>query len=237
MKKVITVMIMVFSIVTLVGCGSATNNTPPAESSATDTATVQKTENRILKDSSDSSSENSTSDSGSKILVAYFSRAGENYNVGTVEKGNTQIMAEMIAEETGGTLFKVETVTPYPSSYDECTDVAKQEQNDNARPELKEAVDDFDDYDTIILGFPIWWGDMPMAMYTFLESYDFSGKTVLPFNTHEGSGEAGTTGKIQSALPQATALEGLAVQGKTAQEDRNDTMTTIQKWLSQNEIN
>ncbi|MDD3796334.1 MAG: flavodoxin [Lachnospiraceae bacterium] len=237
MKKVITVMIMVFSIVTLVGCGSATNNTPPAESSAADTATVQETENRTLENSSDLSSENSTSDSGSKILVAYFSRAGENYNVGTVEKGNTQIMAEMIAEETGGTLFKIETVTPYPSSYDECTDVAKQEQNDNARPELKEEVDNFDDYDTIILGFPIWWGDMPMAMYTFLESYDFSGKTVLSFNTHEGSGEAGTTGKIQSALPQATVLEGLAVQGKTAQEDRNDTMTTIQKWLSQNEIN
>lgn len=234
MKRLMAVMIMVFGIVTLVGCGSTTNNTSPAESSATDTVTTQNTENETLEDTS---SDSSTSDSDSRILVAYFSRAGENYNVGTVEKGNTQIMAEMIAEETGGTLFKIETVTPYPSNYDECTDVAKQEQNDNARPELKEVVDNFDDYDTIILGYPIWWGDMPMAMYTFLESYDFSGKTVLPFNTHEGSGEAGTTGKIQSALPQATVLEGLAVQGKTAQEDRDETMTTIQEWLSQNQIN
>lgn len=237
MKRLIAVMIMLFSIVTLVGCGSTTNNTSPAESSTTDTSTMQDSENETLEDESDTFSESNTSDSDSRILVAYFSRAGENYNVGTVEKGNTQIMAEMIAEETGGTLFKIETVTPYPSNYDECTDVAKQEQNDNARPDLKEAVDNFDDYDTIILGYPIWWGDMPMAMYTFLESYNFSGKTVLPFNTHEGSGEAGTTGKIQSALPQATVLEGLAVQGKTAQEDRDETMTTIQEWLSQNQIN
>ena len=128
------------------------------------------------------------------ILIAYFSHTGENYNVGVIEKGNTHIVADMIAEETGGDLFEIATVNPYPDTYEECTEVAMQEQRENARPELTAQVENMEQYDTVYLGYPIWWGELPMAVYTFLESYDFSGKTIVPFCTHEGSGLAGTVG-------------------------------------------
>ena len=148
---------------------------------------------------------------GSKILVAYFSRTGENYGVGVIEKGNTHIIADMIAEQTGGDTFEIAAVTPYPDSYDECTAVAQREKNENARPELTAEVDNMADYDVIFLGYPIWWGDMPMAVYTFLESYDFSGKTIVPFCTHAGSGLSGTVGNIKAACPGTTVLDGLAI--------------------------
>ena len=162
--------------------------------------------------------EDSTS-SENKILVAYFSHTGENYNVGVIEKGNTHIIADMIAEETDADLFEIVTVNPYPDTYDECTDVAKQEQNDNARPEIINPPEDLDQYDTIFIGYPIWWGDLPMAVYTFLESYDFSGKTVIPFCTHEGSGLSGTKSSIENTCSGATVLDGLAVRGSVAQNE------------------
>jgi flavodoxin len=165
------------------------------------------------------------------ILIAYFSRAGENYNVGVIEKGNTEIVAEMIAEQTGGDLFHIETVDSYPENYQECTNVAQQEQRDNARPELSATVANMDGYDTIYLGYPIWWGDMPMAVYTFLESYDFAGKTIIPFCTHAGSGLAGTVRSITSACPGASVESGLAVSGTTAQNDRESTKNAVIQWL------
>ena len=133
------------------------------------------------------------------ILVAVFSRADENYGVGFIEKGNTMILAEMIAEQTGAELFEIRTVKPYPKNYDECTDVAKKEQNEKARPALAEDKD-VSCYDTIFLGYPCWWGDMPMAVFTFLEAHDFSGKTVIPFCTHEGSGMGRTEGSLRRTL-------------------------------------
>ena len=166
------------------------------------------------------------------ILVAYFSRADENYNVGTVEKGNTQIIAEYIAGEVGADSFHIETVTPYPASYDECCDVAKQELADNARPELSGTVD-MEQYDIIFLGYPIWWGDLPMAVYTFMDSYDFSGKTVIPFNTHEGSGASGTYSAIESYLTDVQVPDGLAIQGRDAQEFSNETQQSVRDWLDE----
>ena len=130
------------------------------------------------------------------VLITYFSRAGENYNVGVVERGNTDLLAEIVAEETGGELFRIETVKEYPSAYDEMLTVATEERTNKERPELKTSIENFDTYDVIFVGYPIWWGDMPMAMYTFLESYDWNGKTVIPFNTHEGSGQANTVATI-----------------------------------------
>jgi putative lipoprotein len=171
-----------------------------------------------------------TSD-GTNILVAYFSRADENYNVGTVEVGNTQIVAEYIAEQVGADSFHIETVTPYPADYDDCCDVAKQELANNARPEISGSVKNMDSYDIVFLGYPIWWGDMPMAVYTFMESYDFSDKVVIPFNTHEGSGESGTYSAISSALPNAQVLDGMAIQGKEAQEFNSDTQQAVRSWL------
>ena len=167
----------------------------------------------------------------SKVLVAYFSRAGENYNVGVVEKGSTEILAELVAENTNGALFHIETVNAYPESYEECKKIAIQERNSVARPELAVGVEDFDTYDVIYLGYPIWYGDMPMAVYTFLESYDFTGKTIIPFCTHAGSGLTNTVKDIQAECPGATVLDGLAVSGVTVQTEPDKASKLVTSWL------
>ena len=164
------------------------------------------------------------------ILVAYFSRADENYSVGTIEIGNTQILGEYIASEVGANSFHIETVTPYPANYKECCDVAKKELNDKARPEIIGTVD-MVQYDIVFLGYPIWWGDMPMAVYTFMERYDWSEKVVIPFCTHEGSGLSGTDSSITSVTG-AQVLTAIDMRGSTAQELNDDTKQTVRTWLN-----
>lgn len=168
-----------------------------------------------------------------KALIAFFSRAGENYGVGTVEKGNTQYIAEFIAEETGAELFKIETVTPYPIGYDETTVIARQEQADNVRPALSTHVENMDQYDIIFLGYPIWYGDMPMAMNTFLEEYDFSGKTIIPFSTHAGSSFGSSISTISRLCPDATLLDGFSVAGTQAAASQS----AVNDWLNGLEMN
>lgn len=176
--------------------------------------------------------ENYSTETGEEIniLIAYFSRADENYGVGYIEKGNTAIIAEIISEETGGELFHIERETPYPASYDECTEEAKQEQNDNARPALLEDKD-VSEYDVIFLGYPIWWGEMPMPVYTFLEGHDFSGKTIIPFCTHAGSGLAGTEKSIESICTDSEILDGLSIKGEDAQNSLDKARETVKDWL------
>lgn len=171
---------------------------------------------------------------GKNILVAYFSRTGENYDVGYIEKGNTSIVADIISEQTGGKLFEIHPVVAYPENYDEATKVAKQEQAENARPELADNLEAIADYDVVFIGYPIWWGDMPMAVYTFLESHDFSDKTIVPFCTHAGSGLSSTESRIAALFPNATVLDGLAIPGSTAQNDRAETERAVTEWLQQN---
>ena len=165
------------------------------------------------------------------ILIAFFSRADENYSVGYIEKGNTHIIAEIIAEFTGGELFHIERSTPYPANYNQCIEEAKAEQNSNARPPLLEDKD-ISDYDTIFLGYPNWWGDMPMPVYTFIESKDWSGKTVIPFCTHAGSGLSGTVSTLRNKCNGATVLEGLAIAGTTAQNNRAQSTNSVENWLN-----
>lgn len=165
-----------------------------------------------------------------KVLVVFFSRTGENYAVGNIEKGNTHIVAEMIAKETGGKLFQIETVNPYPDEYKACVEVAKAEKESNARPGIKGNVK-VEDYDVIFLGYPNWWGDMPMAVYTFIEKHNWNGKTVVPFCTHEGSGLSGTERKLKDACKGATVSEGLAIKGTTAQNSQPQALKTVQTWL------
>ena len=180
-----------------------------------------------------------------RILVAYLSRAGENYNVGEtrvgsasaayagyIEKGNTAIVAALIAELTGGDLFEITSVTPYPEDYASMLRVAQEEIDTDARPELSLSVENMADYDVIFIGYPIWHGRMPQAIYSFIESYDLAGKTVIPFNTHEGSGQSGTQQVIENALTDSTVLQGLAIQGKTAQEDETRTRALLTDWLT-----
>lgn len=167
-----------------------------------------------------------------KILVAFFSRTGENYAVGHIEQGNTHIVAEIIASATGGTLFRIEPATPYPDDYRACTEVAQREKRSKARPAL---VGDIaaEEFDVIFLGYPNWWGDLPMCIYTFLEQHDWQGKVVIPFCTHEGSGLSDTENRLRTACRGASVLNGLAVRGFVAQNEREKARKLVLEWLKQ----
>lgn len=165
-----------------------------------------------------------------KILVAFFSRTGENYAVGHIEQGNTHIVAEMISAATGGTLFRIEPSTPYPDDYRACTEVAQREKRSKARPAL---VGDItaEEFDVIFLGYPNWWGDLPMCVYTFLEQHDWQGKIIIPFCTHEGSGLSDTENLLRAACRGASVLNGLAVRGSVAQNEREKARKQVLEWL------
>lgn len=170
--------------------------------------------------------------SNSDTLIVYFSRTGENYNVGNVEVGNTAMLASYIKEYLKCDSFEIVPMDKYPDNYDECTKIASKEKDDNARPKIVGKIDNFDSYKTVFIGYPIWWGDLPMIMYTFLEEYDLDGKTVIPFNTHEGSGNAGTYDTIKEKLPSANVnTQGLALDGKTARSEDGKQQTI--NWLKQ----
>ncbi|MCY1720931.1 hypothetical protein OU798_11305 [Prolixibacteraceae bacterium Z1-6] len=165
-----------------------------------------------------------------KSLIAYYSRRGQNYVGGSIvdlKLGNTEIIAQKIQARTGSQLFKIDTIKNYPVDYMETTRVAKQELREDARPELTEALENMDDYDVIYLGYPNWWGTFPMAVFSFLESYDFSGKTIIPFCTHEGSGMGGLK-DIKKLCPGANVEDGIAIRGGSVQAaDR-----ALEVWLS-----
>lgn len=164
-----------------------------------------------------------------KVLVAYFSRIGEQYGVGNISEGNTAIVAKIIAEKTGGDLFEIKVVNDnYPKGYNELTEYAKKELQQGARPEIIGKVDDFNQYDTVFIGFPVWWGDKPVPVYTFMESYDFNGKSIAPFCTHEGSGFCGTQGMDKTG---AKVLKGLAMYGHVAQNDKAKAEKLVSDWL------
>ena len=165
-----------------------------------------------------------------KSLVAYFSREGKNIVSGTITDlpvGNTEMVARMIQKATDSDSFRIEAVNPYPKDYDQTTDVAQKEQRANARPELIAHVENMDAYDVIFLGYPNWWGTMPMPVFTFLEQYDFAGKTIIPFCTHEGSGMGHSEKDIVRICPQARLLKGLPVHGTYAGSAQGD----VENWL------
>ena len=165
------------------------------------------------------------------VLVVYFSHAGENYNVGVIEEGNTAKMGKIIAEQMNGDTFELVPVVPYPEDYDSCLDAATEEQRTDARPEYDGEIENWDQYDTIFIGYPIWWGEIPNIVYTFMEAYDFTGKTVIPFNTHEGSGQSHSQRDIEGLLTSATVLKGLAIRGSKAQNDAEGTSADVAAWL------
>ena len=166
----------------------------------------------------------------SKSLVVYFSRADENYGVGTISEGNTAILAKMIASKTGSDIFEIVPEKAYPKNYRECTNVAKDEQRKNARPAYKGDIDT-SGYDTIYIGYPIWWGDLPMVVYTFLENHDLNEKTIFPFCTHEGSGLSGTDNNIKKLYKNVTMKKALVMTGRTAQNNRSEAEKQVDGWL------
>lgn len=150
-----------------------------------------------------------------KTLIVYFSMP-DNVDDSTVTingqvLGNNQYMAQVIQETIGGDIFRIEPVTPYPTNHSTLVDQASREQSENARPAIKGTIENFDQYDTVFVGYPIWWSDMPMILYTFFDTYDLSGKTLIPFGTHGGSGWAGTPATIARLEPNANILEGLSI--------------------------
>ena len=168
---------------------------------------------------------------GKKVLVVYFSRTGEQYSVGNITEGNTAIIAKMIAEQTKGDLFEVKLKNDtYPTAYKALTEVDLSEKKANARPEIADDVENFADYDVVFIGTPNWWADMPMVLYTFIEAHNWTGKTVIPFVTHEGSGLSSIPSKIKAAT-KAEMLDGLAVYGHVAQNDREQAKEEVANWL------
>ena len=203
---------------------------------STETETEQSTEGTAEAESSEAAAQSS-------LLVAYFSYA-ENAALpddvdasasasiqpwNGVLTGNTGVVADMIAQATGADLFSIRTVEQYPDTYDATIDQGQQEQSDGARPELATHLENLDSYDTIFLGFPNWWGDMPMAVYTFLDEVDLSGKTVIPFVTSGGSGFSNTISTIQEMEPQATVQEGLSIGASSA----TGAQQQVESWLSE----
>ena len=207
----------------------------PAEES-TETETEQSTEGTAEAESSEAAAQSS-------LLVAYFSYAENAALPDDVDAsasasiqpwngaltGNTGVVADMIAQATGADLFSIRMVEQYPDTYDATIDQGQQEQSDGARPELATHLENLDSYDTIFLGFPNWWGDMPMAVYTFLDEVDLSGKTVIPFVTSGGSGFSNTISTIQQMEPQATVQEGLSIGASSA----TGAQQQVESWLSE----
>ena len=166
-------------------------------------------------------------------LIVYYSRKGENYWAGdikVIEKGNTERVAEFVQQAVGGDLFELETVRTYDASYMTCIEEAKEELRAKARPALKACPENLDAYDTIFLGYPNWWGTCPMCVFTFLESFDLSGKRIVPFCTNEGSGMGHSERDIAKACPGATVEAGLSVTGSQAAQSQSRVAAWAKKY-------
>lgn len=166
----------------------------------------------------------------SKVLVAFYSRANENYVNGQIKNlkvGKTEIAANEIANLTNADMFKIEQVNPYSDNYNECISQAQDDQRKNARPELKKYPERIDEYDVIYLGYPNYWSTMPMAVFTFLEHFDFGNKIIKPFCTHEGSGMGSSINDIKKLCPNAKVEKGLAIHGGSVERSQKD----IENWV------
>lgn len=217
----------------------------PAEEPAADTEqpAEESTETEAEQPAEETTEESSEMGAQRNLLVAYFSYA-ENAALpddvdasasasiqlwnGTLT-GNTGVVAAMIAQASGADLFSIRTVEQYPDTYNATIDQGQQEQREDARPELAAHLENLDNYDTIFLGFPNWWGDMPMALYSFLDEVDLSGKTVIPFVTSGGSGFSNTIRTIQEMEPQADVQEGLSIGASSA----TGAQEQVESWLSE----
>ena len=166
----------------------------------------------------------------SKAIIIFFSRAGENYNVGTVDVGNTEMIVNYLKQVTNITSFKINPETDYPTNYQQMVTLAQNEKSSNARPSIKDPLTDISKYDTILLGYPIWHGDLPNIVMTQLEMLDFEGKTIYPFNTHEGSGLGRSISDIKNSAPKADVKDGFALRGTDARKE--DSHESIRNWLS-----
>ncbi|WP_368188822.1 flavodoxin [Blautia sp. 1033sp1_1033st1_G9_1033SCRN_220408] len=227
--------VMIISIFT--GCGSASvkNNQTTKNDSAEKSSDIDSSSNAVTE-----AVQNNTDNEN--ILIAYFS-VPENVDTDGIDAnsgasivvknkdvlGNMQYMAMTIQEAIGGELFRIETTEEYPLEHETLVNQAKEEQNEDARPELATHIENVEQYDIIFLGYPNWWGDMPQPLYTFLEEYDFSGKTIIPFNSHGGSGFSNTIEEIKKLQPNATVRDdGLSI----SRNDVADSEQEVADWAN-----
>ena len=250
MKRIVAMILSGMMMLVLAACsGNGTQeNVQPASALGSEQTSAPETLSAAAEQPA-ASSESLTSEvpadenAGTNMLVAYFSYA-ENADLpdGTDASasasiqvwngettGNTGVVAAMIAETTGADLFSIQTVEKYPDTYDATIDQGQQERNANARPALATHAEDLDRFDVVFLGFPNWWGDMPMAMYSFLDEVDLSGKTIVPFVTSGGSGFSRTISTIESMESGANVQEGLSISGSSATE----AQAQVNEWLTE----
>lgn len=213
----------------LTGCGSRTADGGGAAAPSSSSAAGSGAAAAGAAPASSSGSAASAQGGGGE-LVLVFSRADENYGVGVVETGNTMVLAQEIASQTGADLFELVPSAAYPAGYDDCCDQAKEEQEEDARPALKE-LPDLAGYSRVYFGSPVWWGDLPMPVYTAIESLSWEGKEIAPFCTHAGSGGSPVFTAISGACAGATVVDGLEMEGVTAQQDRDLVKTEVAAWL------
>ena len=226
MKKIYQIILLLCLSVCIAGCSKGKTQTVQKEKRTTNKSTETQKRKKENK---------------SKILIAYFTRA-DNIKIdpkvdatssasinkkGSSYQGNVAIMADVIKDVTGGDTFSILTTEYYPTRYRDSTNTAEEEQKNNARPKLSSHVKNMKDYDVIFLGYPDWWGGLPMPVYTFLEEYDFTGKTIIPFASHEGSGLGNGPSEIEKLCPKAKVRGGLAVRGSEVDSSKAD----IEKWI------
>ena len=233
MKRAFAVLLTMIILFGLIGCGAGSK---PTETNAPSSAAAGEAEGLPASDpQADPSDRNApVEESSGNTLVVYFSRTGEQYSVGVIDKGNTAVVAEMIGNQLGADLWEILPADDhYPMTCQALVDVAKQEQNEKARPAYAGQAPELSQYDTIFIGAPVWWGDWPMILYTFFENNadELSGRTLIPFSTHEGSGLSGFDRKLSSACPDSTVGEGLAIRGSDAQNRPDEVRQAVNEWL------
>lgn len=200
MKRYVALLMSLILAFALTACG--VSRVPINEQQQEETNNIPQQAEEESPNASENSSLDGQANSEGKILIAFFSRSG-----------NTEQLAEQISKQTDGMLFEIIPEEPYPDDYDATVERFRKERDEDARPAIASSVEDMSSYDTIFVGFPIWGGDMPHVVRTFLEEYDLSGKTVVPFCTHGGSGFAASTATLTSLCPDASVLDGFEISG------------------------
>lgn len=246
MKRNIAFVITVALMFGLTACGAENESDHTSHSSAqTESSQVAESSEQDPQDNGESSTEsvdNTESAESGKVLIAYFAVA-ENSDVDAISsasvtevdgeaKGLVRTIAEDIQAVTGGDLFSIETSVDYPDDINELIEYASGEQEEDVRPELTSHIENLEEYDTIFVGYPLWWYDLPQVMYSFFDEYDFSGKTIIPFDVHRGSRLSGTPNTIQELEPNAAVIpDGFAVAHETAAESVSDVAADVEEWL------
>jgi len=229
MKKILFSLCVLLLVIALVGCSNNASSETPKNTASTNTPPT--------------SSGSKSHGDGSKILITYFSRVGNTNFLDGVDAissasllvkngvlvGNTQYIADLIQQNIGGDMFLIKTSEKYPADYDKTVEQGKRENDEKARPVLASHVENLDNYNVIFLGFPNWWYDMPMAVYSFLDEYDFSGKTIVPFCTSGGSGFSKSIDTIRKLEPRTTVLNGFTARDSSMY---NFSPDSVKNWLS-----